>query len=158
RLYREAEWAGHQFLLVDTGGIVPDSREEMTNLVTDQAAMAINEADVVVFMVDGKSGLSGADETVANILRRSKKPIILAVNKIDEPHEENNRLEFYKLGLGDPMSLSAMRGSGGVGDLLDLVVSSFDRARSIPADDGAEEDIDKSPFSVAIVGKPNVGK
>jgi GTP-binding protein len=155
RLYREAEWSGHKFLLIDTGGIIPDSREEMASQVTDQAALAIAESDVIIFMVDGKSGLSGADQEVANILRRSKKPVILAVNKIDEPHEDNNKLEFYKLGLGDPFSLSAMRGTGGVGDLLDVVISNF----ATPGGAATEEvEPDKSPFSVAIVGRPNVGK
>lgn len=157
RIYREADWAGYKFLLVDTGGIVPDSREEMTSEVTDQATAAIQEADVIVFMVDGKSGISGGDKDVANILRRSKKPVILAVNKIDEPHEDNNRLDFYQLGLGEPLSLSALRGSGGVGDLLDMVVKSFAAPR---AEENLEQELDEatSPFSVAIVGKPNVGK
>ena len=156
RLYREAEWAGRQFLLVDTGGLVPDSREEMTSHVRDQATLAIQEADVVVFMVDGKSGLSGADEQVAGVLRRSHKPIILAVNKVDEPHEELNKLDFYKLGIGEPFTLSAMRGSGGVGDLLDAVVESF---KACPASESPpEEESDRSPFSIAIVGRPNVGK
>jgi GTP-binding protein len=158
RIYREAEWAGHSFLLIDTGGLIPNSHEEMANQVTDQAGLAIQEADVIVFMVDGKSGLSGADEEVANILRKTKKPIILAVNKIDEPHEDNNRLEFFKLGLGEPMSLSAMRGSGGVGDLLDIVIGSFKQGAVSPVEETGGEEADKTPFSVAIVGRPNVGK
>jgi GTPase len=113
RIYRDCDWSGHEFLLVDTGGIVPDATEEMTVQVREQVNLAIAEADVIVFVVDGKIGLHGADQDVANLLRRTKKPVILAVNKIDEPHEEANLLEFYKLGLGEPCPLSAMRGSGG---------------------------------------------
>jgi GTP-binding protein len=168
RIYRDAEWSGQEFLLIDTGGIVPDATEEMTVQVADQVALAIQEADVVVFVVDGKHGLHGSDEHVANMLRRTKKPIVLAVNKIDEHHEEANLLEFYKLGLGDPLPLSAMRGSGGVGDLLDAIVA------TIPAelkngkkeatdefanvDEMEAEEEEPTGFKVAIVGKPNVGK
>ncbi|HEY9678995.1 MAG TPA: ribosome biogenesis GTPase Der [Drouetiella sp.] len=167
RIYRETDWAGRQFLLVDTGGIIPNSPEVMSNEVFDQVTLAIDEADVIVFMVDGKAGLNGGDTEVANMLRRSKKPIILAVNKIDEPKENPNAMEFYGLGLGDPYTLSAMRGSGGVGDLLDHIVSLFpeDKRKKLDLDkvtiDGAEmeeEPEEDAPLSVAIVGRPNVGK
>jgi len=158
RIYREVDWAGHEFLLVDTGGLVPDSKEEITSLVGDQAQIAIEQADVIIFMVDGKSGLSGADEQVANLLRRTTKPILLAVNKIDEPHEEMNRLEFYKLGLGEPLALSAMRGSGGVGDLLDQVIAAFGRKPKAGENGQTDQTQESGNFSVAIVGKPNVGK
>lgn len=162
RIYIETDWAGHQFMLVDTGGIVPDSGEPINKHVLEQVNMAIAEADVIVFMVDGKEGPTGADEDVANILRRSKKPIILAVNKIDRPNEETNVPEFFSLGLGQPYSLSAARGTGGVGDLLDLVVKELPHKSRIeyPEDGDGEEDrnIDEEPFSIAIVGKPNVGK
>src|SRR6185369_14843876 len=122
RIYRDCDWAGQDFLLIDTGGLIPDSTEIMASQVADQVTLAINEADVIIFMVDGKNGLNGADEDVANMLRRTKKPVVLAVNKIDTPNEEANLLEFYKLGLGEPYSLSAQRGTGGVGDVLDKVM------------------------------------
>ncbi|CAN5453098.1 ribosome biogenesis GTPase Der [soil metagenome] len=166
RIYRETDWSGRQFLLVDTGGVIPNSPESIANEVFDQVQLAVDEADVIVFMVDGKAGMSGADEEVANLLRRSKKPIIVAVNKIDEPKEQPNAMEFYGLGLGDPHTLSAMRGSGGVGDLLDKVISHFPPEtrkvidlNSIPYDgtDFVEEE-EQGPISLAIVGRPNVGK
>jgi GTP-binding protein len=166
RIYRETDWAGRQFLLVDTGGVIPNSPESIANEVFDQVTLAVDEADVIIFMVDGKSGISGADEEVANLLRRSKKPIVVAVNKIDEPKEQPNAMEFYGLGLGEPHTLSAMRGSGGVGDLLDKIVSYFpaDTRPKIDLDlipfDGTElvEEEEVGPLSVAIVGRPNVGK
>ncbi len=168
RLYIETDWSGHDFVLVDTGGIITDSEEPMAANVREQVKLAIDEADVIVFMVDGKEGPTGQDEDVANLLRRSKKPVILAVNKIDRPNEEINVPEFFSLGLGQPHSLSASRGTGGVGDLLDIVVSNFTKSsktKNEPTVDEegneiekTEEDINKEPFSIAIVGKPNVGK
>jgi GTP-binding protein len=159
RIYQEADWGGRSFLLVDTGGFTPSSRDEIQSLVGKQAELAIEESDVIVFMVDGKSGLSGVDEEVANILRRTDKPVIVAVNKIDTPAEEPGALEFYKLGLGDPITLSAMRGTGGVGDLLDEVVARLPAGNDRqPEAIAAEEDIAAAPFSIAIVGRPNVGK
>ncbi len=159
RIYRECDWSGHDFLLVDTGGLVPDATEEMSAKVADQVALAVAEADVIIFMVDGKSGLIGTDLDVANMLRRTKKPILLAVNKIDEPHEETNLLEFYKLGLDEPHPLSAMRGTGGVGDLLDKVVAALPPVNGSGADGSGAEDVEaREDFSVAIVGRPNVGK
>ncbi|MBS1952731.1 MAG: ribosome biogenesis GTPase Der [Cyanobacteria bacterium SZAS-4] len=166
RIYRETDWSGRQFLLVDTGGVIPNSPDSIANEVFDQVQLAVDEADVIVFMVDGKTGISGADEEVANLLRRSKKPIIVAVNKIDEPKEQPNAMEFYGLGLGEPHTLSAMRGSGGVGDLLDKVISHFPPEtrkvvdlNNIPYDgtDFVEEE-EQGPLSLAIVGRPNVGK
>src|SRR5262249_25774391 len=130
RLYSETDWSGHRFLLIDTGGVVPDSSEPMAAYVLDQVKLAIEEADVIVFMVDGKEGPTGADQDVANLLRRSKKPVILAVNKIDRPNDELHVPEFFALGLGEPHSLSAMRGTGGVGDLLDRVIESLPGGKS----------------------------
>jgi GTP-binding protein len=138
----------------------------MAAQVADQVALAVQEADVIVFMVDAKTGLHGADRDVANMLRRTKKPIILAVNKIDEPHEESNMHEFYELGLGEPHPLSAMRGSGGVGDILDAVVQAFppdskadsNGAHGDDVEEEEQQDPDQQNFSVAIVGRPNVGK
>jgi GTPase len=168
RLYIETDWSGHDFVLVDTGGIITNSEEPMAANVREQVKMAIDEADVIVFMVDGKEGPTGQDEDVANMLRRSKKPVILAVNKIDRPNEEINVPEFFSLGLGEPHSLSASRGTGGVGDLLDLIVGNFKKSSKTKYEptvdeDGneiikSEADINSEPFSIAIVGKPNVGK
>ena len=169
RLYVETDWSGHDFVLVDTGGIITETEEPMAAHVRDQVMLAIDEADVIVFMVDGKEGPTGQDEDVANLLRRSKKPIILAVNKIDRPAEQINVPEFHALGLGEPHALSAARGTGGVGDLLDLIVQNFTKGTKATKrdkngfeDDEAtketEEDLSTKPFSIAIVGKPNVGK
>src|ERR1700733_14661243 len=130
RIYRETDWAGHELVLIDTGGIIANSKDDISSQIYDQVALAMDEADAVVFVVDGKNGLSGADHEVANLLRRIKKPIVLAVNKIDEPQEETNALEFYGLGLGDPVTLSAMRGSGGVGDVLDKIVDALGLERN----------------------------
>ncbi len=160
RLYRECDWSGRDFILVDTGGLVPDTKEHITTQVSAQVAEAVAEADVIVFIVDGKSGVTGHDKDVANMLRRSKKPLILAVNKIDEPKEEVNLSDFYSLGLGEPNAVSAMRGSGGVGDLLDKIIGFFPPKEEVSTEiteDGAEPEV-KKDFSLAIVGKPNVGK
>ncbi len=163
RIYRECDWSGHEFLLVDTGGILPDASEEISRQVKEQVKSAVEEADLVVFMVDGKSGVTGADQDVANMLRRSKKPVLLAVNKVDSPKEESNLLEFYSLGLGDPLSLSALRGTGGVGDLLDKVLECLpEELRAGSRKNGTEEDLEeeaeRKDFALAIVGRPNVGK
>lgn len=169
RLYIETDWSGHDFVLVDTGGIITETEEPMAAHVRDQVMLAIDEADVIVFMVDGKEGPTGQDEDVANLLRRSKKPIILAVNKIDRPAEQINVPEFHALGLGEPYALSAARGTGGVGDLLDLIVQNFTKGTKATKKskkdfdieeqpEESEEDLKTKPFSIAIVGKPNVGK
>lgn len=155
RAYYETDWAGRQFILIDTGGIVLDKNLELADEVYDQVKVAVEEADVVIFMVDGKAGLTGADKDVANLLRKSKKPVLLAVNKIDVPKEEANILEFYGLGLGEPLPLSALRGTGGVGDLLDLVVAAFPHSLESEGANGTEG---PGPISIAIIGKPNVGK
>lgn len=177
RIYRETDWSGRNFLLVDTGGILPDegkSFEPMAKEVLEQVKQALEQADVVVFMVDGREGVTGADEEVANIIRRAKKPVILAVNKIDTMRDNNAIMEFYSLGIGDPMPLSAMTGSGSVGDLLDAIISHFpeeengkknkeevsEYSRFYAEEEEEEELRDPAtcPISIAIVGKPNVGK
>jgi GTP-binding protein len=186
RIYHETDWSGHEFLMVDTGGILFDAKAEFAGQVFEQVKLALDEADVIVFMVDGKAGLQGTDVDVANVLRRAKKPILLAVNKVDEPKEQNNVADFYELGLGEPQALSALRGSGGVGDLLDKIIEllpedgkkngkkkrrilddlpdeldpeTFEQSiAEEEAEEIAEADLDKVPFSIAIVGKPNVGK
>lgn len=154
RIYQEAEWTGLEFVLIDTGGIITESQEPLANQVVDQVELAIEEADVIVFMVDGREGPTGADEDVANLLRRSKKPVVLAVNKVDSKKDELSVPEFYSLGLGDPHGLSAMKGTGGVGDLLDEVVSHFPESDRSKRGNGKKDEA----MSIAIVGKPNVGK
>ncbi|MBK9278235.1 MAG: ribosome biogenesis GTPase Der [Candidatus Obscuribacter sp.] len=186
RIYRECDWSGRDFILVDTGGILPDegkSFEPMAKEVLEQVKQALLQADVIIFMVDGKEGITGADEEVANIIRRVKKPVILAVNKIDSLKETNSIMEFYGLGLGEPMPLSAMTGSGSVGDMLDAIISHFPdngkkkgdsqekkekhnrydviNARARELEEEALEDKRDPltcPISIAIVGRPNVGK
>ncbi|MBN8659182.1 MAG: ribosome biogenesis GTPase Der [Candidatus Melainabacteria bacterium] len=175
RIYKDCDWSGHNFILVDTGGILPDegrSFEPMAKEVLDQVKQALVEADVIVFMVDGREGITGADEEVANIIRRVKKPVILAVNKIDSIKENNSIMEFYGLGLGDPMPLSAMTGAGNVGDLLDAIIAYFpqngkvagkSKKKQFDYEEELEETEEKRdpatcPVSIAIVGRPNVGK
>ena len=168
RIYRDFDWSGHEFLLVDTGGLLPDATEELTRQVREQVQQAIKESDLVVFMVDGKEGVTGADTDVANMLRKSKKPVILAVNKIDDSTKHGpGLLDFYSLGLGEPLALSALRGTGGVGDLLDKVLETLpahllagSRKNGVPKSDDEEEADEelREDFSLAIVGRPNVGK
>jgi GTP-binding protein len=168
RIYHDTDWAGHEFLVIDTGGIVFDKQETLAKQIYDQVKLALEEADVIIFMVDGKAGLVGTDHDVANILRKAKKPVILAVNKVDQPSDEQNVGEFYELGLGEPFGLSALRGTGGVGDLLDKIVAHFPPRKLIEEtfdldEDGDDEEGRKKfdpngPLSIAVVGKPNVGK
>ncbi len=165
RIYHQVNWAGHDFLVVDTGGIILNAKEKISKQVLEQVELALEEADVLVFLVDGKNGFNPYDEDIANMLRQTAKPVILAVNKIDTPAEENNAFEFYQLGLGEPVSLSAMRGTGGVGDLLDRITDGFDpgakkkKTKRRKGDEVIEEvQEEKQEISLAIVGKPNVGK
>ncbi len=149
RLYADAFWTGHRFILVDTGGFLLKEVDAFTNKVSEQVKVAISEADSIIFLVDGKEGITSYDEEVAKILRETDKPIILGVNKVDNMAEEANIYEFYKLGFGDPIPVSAIHGRN-VGDLLDEVV------RTLPdVEEVDEEDIDAK---VAVVGRPNVGK
>ncbi len=149
RNFSEAEWAGREFRLVDTGGIVerPDARIDVE--VRRQVEAAIEHADSIVFVVDGREGLHAVDRHVADILRRSERPTVLAVNKLDELGDATEHLDFYELGLGDPVPLSALSGKGS-GDLLDRVVDTF-------PDAGAEETAEVD-LRLAVIGRPNVGK
>lgn len=147
RIYTRAEWLTREFRLIDTGGIDMADEPFMTQIV-QQAEIAIDEADVIIFMVSAQEGLTEADERVAKILYRSKKPVVLAVNKVDNIEMRSEIYEFYALGFGDPFPISGAHGTG-LGDLLDEVVSHF------PTTDQEEED-DSIRFS--FIGRPNVGK
>lgn len=150
RIYADAEWLSYHFTLIDTGGIEPESRDAIFSQMREQAQIAIDMADVIIFLVDLQSGVQDADAGVADILRRSNKPVVLTVNKVDKPVQQQPYVyEFYNLGIGDPVPVSAMNKMG-LGDLLDEVVKHF------PAEDSSEEDDDI--VKVAIIGKPNVGK
>ena len=150
RIYADVTWLNYSFTLIDTGGIEPDSKDIILSQMREQAQIAIDTADVILFMVDVKQGLVDADAKVADMLRRSKKPIILVVNKVDSYEKMMlDVYEFYNLGIGEPMAISAANRQG-IGELLDEVVSHF-------ADDTAEDVEDERP-RIAIVGKPNVGK
>ena len=119
RIYADAEWAGRQFAIIDTGGLDPDSGDIMVRQIYNQAELAMETADVILFVTDIKDGAMESDTDVANILRKTRKPVLLAVNKVDDMHTENfDVYEFYKLGLGEPIPVSAGQGLG-VGDLLD---------------------------------------
>lgn len=149
RVYAEAEWLTHNFTMIDTGGIEPESENTIVKQMRRQAQIAIETADVIVFIVDGKEGLTPADSEVAQMLRKSKKPIVLVVNKIDSLKDEDNAFEFYNLGIGDPVTISASQGLG-LGDMLDEVVKHF---KAIGEDEEEDEYI-----RIAMIGKPNVGK
>ncbi|MDR1663990.1 MAG: ribosome biogenesis GTPase Der [Clostridiales bacterium] len=150
RLYAEAEWLNHPFTLIDTGGLDPDADDLMTQYILRQAQAAIESADVILFLTDIKSGVLEGDRKVAEILRRADKPVLLVVNKVDTPSRPNHEIyEFYELGLGDPVPVSAGQALG-LGDMLDEVVKLFPE---MP--EGAE---DEELIRVAVVGKPNVGK
>lgn len=149
RLYASCEWAGREFLLVDTGGLEPAAGEDLAKAVAWQAQQAIEEADVIVLLLDGQTGLTPADAEVADLLRRMKKPVIVAVNKIDNLRQEEHALEFYALGLGEPFPLSALNGLN-TGDLLDKIVSLLPEKRG--------EEKPTEAIRVAIIGRPNVGK
>ncbi len=148
RKYVDAEWAGKNFVLVDTGGLDLMGEKPFAQAVSEQAFLAVEEADLVIFMVDAKTGLLPDDEDIAKILRTSKTPVLLTINKVDNPSWDGDRYQFYKLGLGEPLAISSLHGLG-VGDLLDATLE------HLP--DGIEQ-IDEEILSIAIVGRPNVGK
>lgn len=150
RIYFDAVWQDKPFIMIDTGGIITDDTEsEFVQNIFTQAKIAIEEADLILFVVDAKSGLSPYDKDIANILRREKKKVILVANKVDSIDEITNISDFYELSLGEPQAVSALHGSGGVGDLLDLITEDIEKQ--------SEYD-DSSKIKVAIVGKPNAGK
>lgn len=150
RIYADIDWLNYNFTMIDTGGIEPDSSDIILAQMRDQAQIAIDTADVIIFMTDVKQGLIDADAKVADMLRRSQKPVVLVVNKVDNFNKMMADVyEFYNLGIGDPVPISASQRSG-IGDMLDKVVEHF---KSLDL----EEDEDDRP-KVAIVGKPNVGK
>lgn len=146
RIYASAEWRGKPFTLVDTGGIELKSEDVMWKQIASQAKLAVETADVILFFVDGREGLTSSDYDVADYLRRSRKPVVLVVNKLDE-YSQDKLFEFYSLGLGEPFGISAEH-SRGIGDVLDEAVSSFE--------EGEEEGGDA--LRIAVVGKPNAGK
>ncbi|MGF6375649.1 GTP-binding protein [Clostridiales Family XIII bacterium PM5-7] len=149
RIYAEAEWNGIPFALIDTGGIEPSSEDVILSQMREQAQIAMDMADVILFMVDGKEGLTHADAEVGNMLRRTGKKVILLVNKIDAPSRvPDDFYDFYELGIGEPIAISAANMLN-FGDVLDEIVSSF------PEDAGEE---DEETIKVAVIGKPNVGK
>ena len=148
RIFSHAEWLDNSFTLIDTGGLDFEKNDEITINIVSQAKLAIEMADVILFVVDGKAGITAEDRNVVSVLRKSKKQIILVVNKIDN-YDENLVYEYYELGLGEPYLISSIHGSG-VGDLLDKVVSCFPKEMLMLKKDDA--------IKIAIVGKPNAGK
>ena len=149
RVYAEAEWLNYKFTMIDTGGIEPENQDIILKQMRRQANIAIETADVIIFIVDGKEGLTASDHEVATMLRKSKKPVVLVVNKVDNLKDENNAYEFYNLGIGEPITISAGQGLG-LGDMLDEVVAHFDKSIYDTDDD--------EYIRIAMVGKPNVGK
>ncbi len=151
RHYLKADWNGREFLLVDTGGIVPGTADELLQNVSEQAKAAIEEADVIVLLVDAKAGPTSSDHEIAEILRRARKPVLIAANKCDDVRDDPLAMEFFELGLGDPLPVSGLHGTS-TGDFLDAVVRALPAAPA-PAGEAALE-----ALKVAIVGRPNVGK
>ncbi|MBO4336918.1 MAG: ribosome biogenesis GTPase Der, partial [Lachnospiraceae bacterium] len=150
RIYADVEWLDKSFTIIDTGGIEPDTSDEILTQMRDQAQIAIDTADVILFITDVKQGATDADDKVADMLRRSKKPVVLGVNKVDSFEKQQLEVyEFYNLGMGDPIPFSAANRQG-MGELLDAIIGHF------PDYSGADEE-DERP-RIAIVGKPNVGK
>lgn len=148
RIYAEAEWLGKEFSLIDTGGITMED-EPLNQQIRNQAQIAIDEADVIIMLTSIREGVTDADEVVAPMLYRSGKPVVLAVNKADNPESRAYSYEFYSLGLGEPYPISGSHGLG-LGDLLDAVIANF------PAD--LEDDYDEDTIRFSVIGRPNVGK
>lgn len=163
RIYGDTDWNGREFTLIDTGGLelgsdIPVGQVgldgqpgDIMKRVQAQAQLAIEEADVIVFMVDARSGITAADEEVADMLRRTQKPVILAANKADNARLRQDAVEFYSLGMGEPIVLSSIQGTG-TGDLLDLIVD------ALPPEEEQSEEEEEEITRIAIIGRPNVGK
>ena len=149
RIYFDVEWQNRPFTVIDTGGIIPGDEDEIMLSIYDQAKIACEEADKIIFIVDGLEGVTPVDSDIANILRQSNKPIFLAVNKVDSHNQITMISDFYSLAIGEPIAISALHGSGGVGDLLEEISSDFSY--------DVEEEEDKT-IKIAIVGRPNAGK
>lgn len=149
RIYADAEWLSHSFTMIDTGGIEPKTDDLILGYMREQAQLAIDTADVVIFVTDGRVGMTDADREVGNMLRRAAKPVVIAVNKLDNMDDISPIYEFYELGLGDPYAVSSEQGKG-IGDLLDAVCALFPPK--------TEEEEESEELAVAIIGKPNAGK
>lgn len=149
RIYFDVEWQNKGFTVIDTGGIIPGDDDDIMVSIFDQAKLACEEADKIIFLVDGQAGINPVDYDIANILRQSGKPIFLTVNKCDNPESLMMTSDFYALSVGDPIGISALHGSGGVGDLLELVTEDFEIT---------EEEEKDNRIKIAIVGRPNAGK
>ena len=149
RIYFDVEWQNRPFTVIDTGGIIPGDEDEIMLSIYDQAKIACEEADKIIFIVDGLEGVTPVDSDIANILRQSNKPIFLAVNKVDSHNQITMISDFYSLAIGEPIAISALHGSGGVGDLLEEITSDFSY--------DVEEEEEKT-IKIAIVGRPNAGK
>ncbi|CAH2212768.1 ribosome biogenesis GTPase Der [Tepidibacter aestuarii] len=149
RIYAEGEWLNKYYTLIDTGGIEPESEDIIVSQMRTQAELAMDMAHVILFVVDGKVGLTNDDREVAQMLRKTKKPVLLVVNKVDNKEKSEHFYDFYELGFGDPIEISASIGLG-IGDLLDEVVDNFP--------EGLDTEYDPDVIKVAIVGKPNAGK
>ena len=149
RNFSKADWAGHRFYLVDTGGVIEGSDEPLDRAIREQAYAAVAEADVILFLVDGKAGVHPLDERLAEILRKSGPPVLLVVNKMDNLPQDQSHLDLWSLGMGEPIPVSALSGKGS-GDLLDAVVASLPEQENVDEEEGV--------IRVAVVGKPNVGK
>lgn len=149
RIYFDVEWQNKAFTVIDTGGIIPGDEDDIMVSIFDQAKLACEEAEKIIFIVDGKDGINPIDYDIANILRQSGKLVFVAVNKCDNPESLLMISDFYALALGEPIAISALHGSGGVGDLLELVTSDFKIL---------EETEDDKRIKIAIVGRPNAGK
>ena len=149
RIYADAEWTGHEFALVDTGGIDFNETDELLPAMRNQAKLAMEEADVILFVVDGKVGITDVDQIIVSMLRTTKKPVVLAVNKVDNLKGVTDSYEFYGLGLGEPFAVSAVNALN-LGDLLDAIVEAL--PEEVPVED------EPDTIRVAVVGRPNVGK